>query len=63
MKLCYDTMEAFFEKGKVIKKADLKFILEDILKRPQIKEKALEVINYDVKINKKKKAEARIINE
>jgi D-citramalate synthase len=50
----------FIGKGKEVSKGDLKLILEEVLDKVSLKDKVLEITDFDIRTTLKDQAEARI---
>lgn len=53
-------VQNFMEKGKEIKKADLQYIIEEVLDEFSLQKKVLEVIDFSIKTSLHEKAEAKV---
>jgi len=55
-----DRVQNFMEKGKQIRKADLQYIIEEVLDEFSLQKKVLEVLDFTIHTSLHKKAEAEI---
>lgn len=55
-----DRVQNFMEKGKQIRKADLQYIIEEVLDEFSLQKKVLEVLDFSIHTSLHKKAEAEI---
>lgn len=56
----FELIKNFIEKGKDLRKSDLQYILEEVLDEISLKEKVLEITNFNIQTSLHEKAEAKI---
>ena len=55
-----EVVENFMEKGKEIKKTDLQYILEEVLDEISLKERKIEILDFEITTGLHKKAHAKV---
>ncbi|MBI2464020.1 threonine synthase [Candidatus Peregrinibacteria bacterium] len=61
VKPIFEQLKSFREKGREMKKADLQYIIENVLKDGTIKKKILEIIDFHLTVRKHERPNAKVI--